>query len=103
MPRSYDEYEEDEWYHRDVYNGARHVPRPQPREHFGRRTSEYLNPEVHYTSGLHRTKSTGHAPTPNVTIYNTTRMDNESSPHVRTTTDQRSREPSADGRGFVDR
>ncbi|KAF1930703.1 uncharacterized protein M421DRAFT_3011 [Didymella exigua CBS 183.55] len=100
MSRLYDDYEEDEWYHRDVYNGARHVPKPQIREHLGgRRISEYLNPEVHYTSGLHRTKSTGHSPTPNVTIYNTTRMDNESNPNMRTTTDQRSREASADGRG----
>lgn len=100
MSRPYDDYsEEDEWYRKDVYSGARHVPRPHIRENFGRRTSEYLNPEVHYSSGLHRTKSQGHSVTPNVTIYNTTRMDNESSPNVRTTTDQRSREPSTDGRG----
>ncbi|KAH6615181.1 hypothetical protein C7974DRAFT_380046 [Boeremia exigua] len=100
MSRLYDDYsEEDEWYRKDVYSSARHVPRPHIRESHGRRTSEHLNPEVHYTSGLHRTKSQGHSVTPNVTIYNTTRMDNESSPNVRTTTDQRSREPSSDGRG----
>src|SRR5690242_4639425 len=100
MSRQFDDYsEEDEWYRKDVYGGARHVPRPQIRESHGRRTTERLIPEVHYSSGLHRTKSQGHAVTPNVTIYNTTRMDNESSPNVRTTTDQRSREPSADGRG----
>ncbi|KAJ4320174.1 hypothetical protein N0V94_003535 [Neodidymelliopsis sp. IMI 364377] len=96
---AWDDYSEDEWYRREQWaSGARHVPKPQ-REHFGRRTSEYLNPEVHYSSGLHRTKSQGHGVTPNVTIYNTTRMDNESSPNVRTTTDQKSREPSSDGRG----
>jgi hypothetical protein len=100
MSRHYDDYsEEDEWYRKDVYGGARHVPKTHTRESLGRRTSEYLNPEVHYTSGLHRTKSQGHAVTPNVTIYNTTRMDNESSPNVRTTTDQKSREPASDARG----
>ncbi|KAH7094418.1 hypothetical protein FB567DRAFT_3136 [Paraphoma chrysanthemicola] len=31
----------------------------------------------------HRTRSVAHARAPNVIIYNTTRMDNESSPHVR--------------------
>ncbi|KAJ4343129.1 hypothetical protein N0V95_006744 [Ascochyta clinopodiicola] len=94
----YDDYSEDEWYHKKE-QWARHVPKPPPREQYGRRTTEYLNPEVHYTSGLHRSKSQGHGVAPNVTIYNTTRMDNESNPNVRTTTEQKSREPSADGRG----
>lgn len=94
----FDDYSEDEWYQKKE-QWARHVPKPPPREQYGRRTTEYLNPEIHYTSGLHRSKSQGHGVTPNVTIYNTTRMDNESNPSVRTSTDQKSREPSADGRG----
>jgi hypothetical protein len=56
------------------------------RSHYGRRTHEYLTPEPYYATGLHRarTRADGRAPAPNVTIYNTTRMDNESSPNVRT-------------------
>ncbi|KAH7414383.1 hypothetical protein DE146DRAFT_33694 [Phaeosphaeria sp. MPI-PUGE-AT-0046c] len=98
-PDEYD-YDTDEWSYKTKYSsGARHVHRSEAaqklpprkpkyedeyRPEYGRRTSEFLNPEVHYTTNLHRTRSQGHAPTPNVTIYNTTRMDNESSPNVRT-------------------
>jgi hypothetical protein len=95
------DYDSDEWssYKTKYTSGARHVHRseaqkPAPRinirdtyEHRPdprRLTSEFLAPEVHSTVNLHRTRSQGHAPAPNVTIYNTTRMDNESSPNVRT-------------------
>jgi hypothetical protein len=96
-PDEWDFTEDDEWYAQGRYTaGARHVrpgaPKPPPRRardddlrpDHGRRTSEFLTPEVHFTTGLHRTRSQGHTPAPNVTIYNTTRMDNESSPQVRT-------------------
>lgn len=86
--------EEDEWYTDRHVSGARHVrpPRRARDDGYGRR-SEFLAPESHsYTTGLHRTRSQGHSPAPNVTIYNTSRLDNESSPHVRT--DQRSPAPS---------
>jgi hypothetical protein len=88
---------DDEWYSKKSTSGVRHVHRtkaPRPsrasrtddefRPDYGRRTSEFLAPEVHYTTNLHRTRSQGHAPAPNVTVYNTSRMDNESSPNVRT-------------------
>ncbi|KAK7193833.1 hypothetical protein DPSP01_011890 [Paraphaeosphaeria sporulosa] len=88
------DYWEDEWYNtdREVRGGARHVRAPSASsrrvrdDDFGaRRTSEFLlAPESRTTTSLHRTRSQGHAPAPNVTIYNTTRMDNESSPNVRT-------------------
>ena len=87
--------EEDEWYTDRHVSGARHVRPPRrPRDDgYGRRTTEFLAPEAHsHTTGLHRTRSQGHSPAPNVTIYNTTRMDNESSPNVRT--EQRSPLPS---------
>ncbi|KAF2272605.1 uncharacterized protein EI97DRAFT_206846 [Westerdykella ornata] len=93
--------EEDEWYHSDRhFAGARHV-RPHLRardDGYGRR-SELLTPDhTHtYSSGLHRTRSVGHSPAPNVTIYNTTRLDNESNPNVRT--QQRSPGPSTSPRG----
>lgn len=79
---------EDEWYTDRYTSGARHV-RPPPRrardDGYGRRTTEFLAPDHHsYSTGLHRTRSQGHSPAPNVTIYNTTSMDNESSPNVRT-------------------
>jgi hypothetical protein len=95
-----DDYSDDEWdtkYNKTTKYSARHVhhsevPKPKIliddddyyRPEYGRRTSEYPHPEVHYTTNLHRTRSQGHAPAPNVTIYNTSRMDNESSPNVRT-------------------
>ncbi|KAF2189665.1 hypothetical protein K469DRAFT_700914 [Zopfia rhizophila CBS 207.26] len=78
--------EEDEWYTDRHVSGARHVhpPRRPRMDDFGRR-SDFLRPETNtYSTGLHRTRSQGHSPAPNVTIYNTTRMDNESSPNVRT-------------------
>ncbi|KAF2264599.1 hypothetical protein CC78DRAFT_544098 [Lojkania enalia] len=83
---------EDEWYSDRTYSGARHVRAPPP----GRR-SDFLAPEQHrhvYTTGLHRTRSQGHAPAPNVTIYNTTssRNDNETNPKLQA--DQRSPGPS---------
>lgn len=87
--------EEDEWYSDRYTSGARHVhpPRRARDDAYGRRTTEFLAPEHHtYTTGLHRTRSQGHSPAPNVTIYNTSRMDNESSPNVRT--EQRSPAPS---------
>ncbi|KAL7772155.1 hypothetical protein CFE70_002108 [Pyrenophora teres f. teres 0-1] len=115
MPPKRDEWdsryrEDDEWYTaRDrVTASTRHVhasvPKLPPRTvrddedlrpDYGRRTSEYLAPQSHYTTGLHRTRSHGHAPAPNVTIYNTTRMDNESSPQVRAET----KAPEASPRG----
>lgn len=98
-PNEYD-YDSDEWssYKSKYTSGARHVHRtevpkapvrPKIRydddlhKNYERRTQEFLVPEAHFTT-LHRTRSQGHAPAPNVTIYNTTRMDNESSPNVRT-------------------
>jgi hypothetical protein len=96
-PDEYD-YDTDEWSYKTKYtSGARHVHRSEAQKppvrpkiryddelrNHERRTAEFLVPEAHYTS-LHRTRSQGHAPAPNVTIYNTTRMDNESSPNVRT-------------------
>lgn len=99
------DYWEDEWYNdREVRGGARHVRAPSARrsrdDEFGRRTSEYLlAPESRTTTSLHRTRSQGHAPAPNVTIYNTTRMDNESSPNVRTEQKSPSVNPFAEPRG----
>ncbi|KAF2869822.1 hypothetical protein BDV95DRAFT_596127 [Massariosphaeria phaeospora] len=96
--------EEDEWYTDRYQSGARHV-RPPPRKaspprrarddafsSLGRRTTEFLAPEHHFTTGLHRSRSQGHGPAPAINIYNTTSMDNESSPNVRT--EQRSPAPS---------
>ncbi|KAF2471993.1 uncharacterized protein BDR25DRAFT_302804 [Lindgomyces ingoldianus] len=97
MPRADFWDEEDEWYHSDRFvSGARHVPPPRGRriDDFGRHSErDFLVPEARtFSTGLHRTRSQGHSPAPNVTIYNTTRMDNESSPNVRT--EQRSPAPS---------
>ncbi|OCK85957.1 hypothetical protein K432DRAFT_399833 [Lepidopterella palustris CBS 459.81] len=89
--------EEDEWYSSDRYtSGARHVrpTAPPRRSQIDPRRSErtFLAPETStFTHGLHRTRSQGHSPAPNVTIYNTTTLDNDSSPNVRT--DQRSPMP----------
>jgi hypothetical protein len=99
-PDVFDEYE-DEWATGRFTSGARHVyapsqkpSRPKARDDgFSHRTTEFLGPEhSSWSTGLHRTKSTGHAPTPNVTIINTSHMDNESNPNVRT--EQRSPQPS---------
>jgi hypothetical protein len=82
------------WKRTDSQNSRIEIRRPLPRPRvrdedghrpeYSRRASEFPAPEVHYTSNLHRTRSQGHAPAPNVTIYNTSRLDNESRPNVRT-------------------
>ncbi|KAF2740009.1 hypothetical protein EJ04DRAFT_263446 [Polyplosphaeria fusca] len=73
--------EEDEWYHRDSFSGARHVYPPP----MGRR-SDFLAPErTSRSSGLHRTRSQGHSPAPNVYVY----ANADSSPRM----DQRSPAP----------
>ncbi|KAF1968374.1 hypothetical protein BU23DRAFT_572450 [Bimuria novae-zelandiae CBS 107.79] len=94
------EFWEDEWYD-DRFSGARHVRAPKKArdDDFGRRTSEFLVPESRTTTSLHRTRSQGHAPAPNVTIYNTTRLDNESNPNVRTEQKSPSINPYAEPRG----
>ncbi|KAI4605249.1 hypothetical protein J4E80_010683 [Alternaria sp. BMP 0032] len=113
---------DDEWSRHKVTKDTlnihtRHVhppaPRPPPRRvqddevyrpDYGRRTTEFLAPEVHYTTGLHRTRSQGHAPAPNVTIYNTSHLDNDS--HPRVSTEQKGQDASPRGRrmpgGFED-
>jgi hypothetical protein len=99
------DYWEDEWYDdRQFTGGARHVRAPSARrsrdDDFARRTSEFLlAPEGRTTTSLHRTRSQGHAPAPNVTIYNTTRNDNESNPNVRTEQKSPSVNPYAEPRG----
>ncbi|KAF2686525.1 hypothetical protein K458DRAFT_429526 [Lentithecium fluviatile CBS 122367] len=94
-PDIFDEVE-DEWVTGRFKSGARHVHAPHRKSRddgFGHRTTEFLVPEnISWSGGLHRTKSQGHAPTPNVTIYNTTRLDNESNPNVRT--EQKTPQPS---------
>lgn len=86
-PADFWDDEEEIRFHDRYVSGARHVPRPRIRvrewDDYGRR-SDLLTPEHHTTGSLHRTRSVGHAPAPNVTIYNTTTLDNESNPHVRT-------------------
>jgi len=90
-PDIFDEVE-DEWATGRYKTNVRHVNAHQRRSRddgFGHRTTDYLVPEYSsFTTGLHRTKSTGHSPNPNVTIINTT----ETNPHVHT--DQRSPLPS---------
>ncbi|KAF2460778.1 hypothetical protein BDY21DRAFT_368932 [Lineolata rhizophorae] len=81
---------EDEWYQRGGFAGARHV-RPPPREP----PRDRLYPDGNYYGtggGLHRSRSTGHQPAPNVTIYNT--MDSDMNPRM----EQRSPLPSPRGR-----
>ncbi|KAF9740912.1 hypothetical protein PMIN02_002621 [Paraphaeosphaeria minitans] len=103
------DYWEDEWYNTDrkVRGGARHVRAPSASSRRvrdddlgARRTSDFLlAPESRTTTSLHRTRSQGHAPAPNVTIYNTTRMDNESSPNVHTEQKSPMVNPYAEPRG----
>ena len=83
--------EEDEWYSSTdrVVGGTRHVrpnpplpPRRPRMDDYERRSDRFLAPGTSgFTTGLHRTRSQGHSPAPNVTIYNT--LDNDSSPHLR--------------------
>jgi hypothetical protein len=72
----YDQYEEDDWYHKNVSNGTSRVDRSKIRGRPERRSSIYLDPEVEYTSGLDRNKRNA-VPTPNITVYNTTRTGDE--------------------------
>ncbi|PVI07086.1 hypothetical protein DM02DRAFT_649030 [Periconia macrospinosa] len=74
--------EDDEWYAR----GVRHVsggvaapPLPARRVR-----DDLLNPLNHVHYSHHRSRSQGSSPQPNVTIYNTTRMDNDQNPNIRT-------------------
>jgi hypothetical protein len=72
----YGQYEEDDWYHKNVSNGTSRVDQSKIRGRPERRSSIYLDPEVEYTSGLDRNKRNA-VPTPNITIYNTTRTGDE--------------------------
>ncbi|KAL1791858.1 hypothetical protein ACET3X_009609 [Alternaria dauci] len=111
LANEWDSYEEDEWYSKTTKDhlNIRHVRPPAPktpprrtqddalhRPDYGRHTTEYLAPEVHFTTGLHRTRSQGHAPAPNVTIYNTSHLDNDSRPVLRS--EQKSQEAVPRGR-----
>jgi hypothetical protein len=71
----WDERYEDEWETKGYKEKVRHVRPGRVSQDYGypHRTTDHLIPEVHtYSTGLHRTKSTGHAPQPNVTIINST-------------------------------
>ena len=49
---------------------------------FARRSDLLIPEERGHGSGLHRTRSQGHTPAPNVTVYNTTHMDQDANPRV---------------------
>jgi hypothetical protein len=72
----YDQYEEHDWYHKDFSNGTSRVYQSKIRERPQRRSSIYLDLEGRYTRGIDRDKRNA-GPTPNLTIYNTTRTGNE--------------------------
>jgi hypothetical protein len=77
MPGSF--YEEDEWHERDYHRGYGYVqpPRAPPR-----RSGDLLAPVADYGgSSLHRSRSQGHSPAPNIYVYNRTDVqERESSP-----------------------
>jgi hypothetical protein len=87
MPR-YDDYEEDEWHERDYHRtsgGYGHV-NPYP----PRRSGDLLSPAGgSFGSSLHRSRSTGHSPAPNVYVYTSANQRN----------DVDARSPSPDPRG----
>ncbi|KAF1951455.1 hypothetical protein CC80DRAFT_207173 [Byssothecium circinans] len=92
--------EEDEWTHDHYASGVRHVrgpalpPRRARDDGYGRRTTDFLVPDTHVHSHT-RSRSQGNLPQPHVTIYNSTRMENDQNPNIRT--EQKS--PSMNPRG----
>lgn len=73
--------EDDEWYTRGVRHVSGGAAPPLPAR---RVRDDFLNPHTHVQYSHQRSRSQGNSPQPNVTIYNTTRMDNDQNPNIRT-------------------